>query len=58
MHFVLYYIYKYKYDEEKDDLNKRDKKLFYYKKLRLTDHCQYKSGEKREQQISKKPHKK
>ena len=33
----LYYIYKDKYNEEKDGLNTKNKKLFYYKKLRLTD---------------------
>ena len=37
----LYYIYKDKYNEEKDGLNTKNKKLFYYKKLRLTDiRCQ------------------
>ena len=33
----LYYVYKDKYNEEKDGLNTKNKKLFYYKKLRLTD---------------------
>ena len=33
----LFYIYKDKYNEEKDGLNTKNKKLFYYKKLRLTD---------------------
>ena len=32
----LYYVYKDKYNEEKDGLNTKNKKL-YYKKLRLTD---------------------
>ena len=55
----LYYIYKDKYNEEKDGLNTKDKKHFYYKKLRLTDDYQYQSQEKEnEQQTSKKPDKK
>ena len=58
----LYYIYKNKYNEEKDGLNAKSKKLFYYKKLRLTDNYQYDSEEEKkeekEQQISKKPDKK
>ena len=33
----LFYIYKDKYSEEKDGLNSKNKKLFYYKKLRLAD---------------------
>ena len=33
----LYYIYKDKYKEEKNGLNTKNKKLFYYKKLRLTN---------------------
>ena len=37
----LYYIYKDKYNEEKDGLNTKDKKLLYYKKLRLHNY-QYK----------------
>ena len=50
----LYYIYKDKYNEEKDGLNtKKNKKHFYYKKLRLTDDYQYKSEEEK-QQTSKK----
>ena len=44
----LYYIYKTKYNEEKDDLNTKDKKYFYYKKLRLTDDYQYESKEEKE----------
>ena len=31
----LHYIYKDKYNEEKDRLNTKNKKVFYYKKLRL-----------------------
>ena len=34
---VLSYIYKQKYEEKNDDLNKDDIKKFDYKKLRLTD---------------------
>ena len=52
----LYYVNKDKYNEEKDGLNTKNKKLFYYKKLRLTDDYQYKLEEKK--QISKKPDKK
>ena len=33
----LYYVNKDKYNEEKECLNTKNKKLFYYKKLRLTD---------------------
>ena len=33
----LYYIYKDKYNEEKDGLNTKIKNFFYYRKLRLTD---------------------
>ena len=40
-----YYIYKDRYNEEKDGLNTKDKKKFYYKKLRLTDNYQYESEE-------------
>ena len=54
----LYYIYKDKYNEEKDGLNTKNKNVFYYEKLRLTDDYQYESEEKereeREQQTSKK----
>ena len=52
----LYYVNKDKYNQEKDGLNTKNKKLFYYKKLRLTDDYQYKLEEKK--QISKKPDKK
>ena len=52
----LYYIYKDKYNEEKDALNIKNKKAFYYEKLRLTDDYQYESEkekEEKEQQTSK-----
>ena len=52
----LYYIYKDKYNEEEDGLNTKDKKLLYYKKLRLTEDYQHESEEEeKEQRISKKP---
>ena len=60
----LYYIYKDKYNEEKDGLNTKDKKkILCYKKLKLTDYYQYDSEKEEEekeekQQISKKPDKK
>ena len=44
----LYYIYKDKYNEEKDGLNTKNKKLLYYKKLRLHDY-QYDSEEEKQQ---------
>ena len=47
----LYYICKEKYNEEKDGLNTKNKKLLYYKKLRL-DNYQYDSEEEK-QQVSK-----
>ena len=53
----LYYIYKDKYNEEKGGLNTKNKKVFYYEKLRLTDDYQYQSEEEKEekeQQIRKK----
>ena len=57
-----YYIYKDKYNEGKDGLNTKNKKLFYHKKLRLTDDYQYESKEEEEeeekQQTSKRPDKK
>ena len=49
----LYCIYKDKYNEEKDSLNTKNKKLLTYKKLRLDDY-QYESKEEK-QQTSKKP---
>ena len=35
-----YYIYKDKYNKEKDGLNTKNKNIFYYKKLSLTDDYQ------------------
>ena len=52
----LYYIYKDKYNEDKNGLNLKDKKLLCYKMLRLDDY-QYESEEeeeKKKQQTSKK----
>ena len=48
----IHYICKDKYNEEKDGLITKDKKVFYYEKLRLTDDCQYESdeGEKEEKE--------
>ena len=57
----LYYIYKDKYNEVKDVLNTKNKNLFYYKKLRLTDDYQYEPEEEKEeekQETSKKSDKK
>ena len=55
----LYYIYKDKYNEEKDGLTAKNKKLLHYKKLRLTDDYQYESEEeKKEQQTSERLNKK
>ena len=45
----LHYIYKDKYNEEKEGLNTKNKKRFYYKKLRLTDDYQYESEEEKQQ---------
>ena len=45
----LYYIYKDKYNEEKDALNIKNKKAFYYEKLRLTDDYQYESEKEKEE---------
>ena len=42
----LHYIYKDKYNEEKEGLNTKNKKLFYYKKLRITDDYQHDLKEK------------
>ena len=52
----LYYIDKDKYNEEKDSSITKNKKLFYYDKLSLTENYQYESEEeeKKEQQTSKK----
>ena len=44
----LYYIYKDKYNEEKYGLNTKNKKAFYYEKLRLTDDYQYEFEEEEE----------
>ena len=54
-----YYIYKNKYNKEKDGLCTTNKKIYYYKKLRLDDY-QYESEdeEKKQQQTSKKSDKK
>ena len=54
----LYYNYKDKYNEEKDGLNTKDKKLLYYKKLRLTEDYQYETEEEEKQNTSKKSEKK
>ena len=58
----LHYIFKDKYNEEKDDLDTKSKKSFYYKKLWLTDDYQYESEEEekeeKQQHISKKLDKK
>ena len=52
----LYYIYKDKYNEEKDGLNTKNKKIFYYRKLRLTDDYQYKPEEEEEEEEEEKNH--
>ena len=49
----LYYIYKDKYNEENDGLNTKNKKVFYYKKLRLTDDYRYESEEEQEEEEKK-----
>ena len=36
----FYYCYKERYEEEKNDLNAKDRKKFDYEKLRLTDDYQ------------------
>ena len=46
----LYYVYKDKYSEEKEGLNIKTKRYFYYKKLRLIDDYQYESEEEEKQQ--------
>ena len=51
----LYYIYKEKYEEEKDALNEKDTKKFDYKKLRLSDDYEYESEEEEEKETDKKP---
>ena len=50
----LYYIYKDKYNEEKNGLNTKNTKKYDYIKLRLTDDYQYESEKEKEQQASKK----
>ena len=45
----LYYIYKEKYEEEKDALNERGSKKFDHTKLRLSDDYEYESEEEEEQ---------
>ena len=42
-----FYIYKDKYNEEKVGLNTKNERLFYYKKLRLTDDYQYESEQEK-----------
>ena len=54
----LYYVYKDRYNEEKEDLNTKNKKLFYYKKLRLTDDYQYESEEEEEKEEERQTSKK
>ena len=59
----LYYIYKEKYEEEKDTLNEKDTKKYDYTKLRLSDDYEYESEkqekeEKEEKETDKKPNKK
>ena len=54
----LHYIYKEKYNEEKYNLNTKNKKYFDYTKLWLTNDYQYKSENEEEQQTSKKFNKK
>ena len=49
----LYYIYKDKHNEEKDGLNTKNKKVFYYKKLRLTDDYRYESEKEQEEEEEK-----
>ena len=54
----LYYIYKDKYNEEKDGLNTKNEKVFYCEKLRLTDDYQYESEEKEKEEKEQKTSKK
>ena len=53
----LYHIFKERYEEGKDSLNKKDTQIFGYAKLRLTDDYDYNSEEE-EKQTDKKPDKK
>ena len=50
----LYYVYKDKYNEEKDGLHTKKQKTFYYKKLRLTNDYQCESEKEEEKQTCKK----
>ena len=52
----LYYIFKERYEEEKNGLNTKDRKKFEYKKLWLTDDYQYDS--EKEKEPTNKKHKK
>ena len=55
----MHYIYKDKYNEETNSLNTQVRRKLNYKKMRLTDDCQYDSEEEQEQeQTSKKSNKK
>ena len=53
----MYYIYKKKYEEEKDALDEKDAKKFDYIKLRLSDDYEYESEEE-EKETDKKLNKK
>ena len=46
----LCHSYKDKFSEEKDGLNTKNKKLFYYEKLKLTDYYQYESEEEKKEE--------
>ena len=46
----MYYIYKERYNEENDALNKKDTKKFDNIKIRLADYYFYESEEKEEQE--------
>ena len=54
----LYYIYKDKYNEEKDGLNTKNKEAFYYEKLRFTDDYQQESEEEKEEETEQQTSKK
>ena len=54
----LYYIYKDKYNEQKDGLNTKNKKLSYYEILRLTDDYQYESEEEKKEEKEERTSKK
>ena len=45
----LYYIYKDKYNKEINSLSTENKEKLDYKKLRLTDDCQYRSEEEQKE---------